>query len=191
MAHEYAVGDLVSYDSLIGNVFARGEVEQVTDGGMVIFRISSTRPANLDDPWAVGQLISVEKRSPGLLFIKRSRRSDSPKRPERSRTPKRRSQHGGGLKLKTIRKSHRAEKKFDAVFDKDGKEKIVSFGAAGMSNYTKHKNATRKQRYLKRHTGKGEKWQEPDTPGALSRWVLWNKPSFRDSVADFKKRFNL
>jgi hypothetical protein len=53
-----------------------------------------------------------------------------------------------GLKLKTIRRSHRPEKKFDAVFDKDGKEKIVSFGAAGMSNYTKHKNATRKQRYL-------------------------------------------
>jgi len=95
------------------------------------------------------------------------------------------------LKLKTIRKSRKAEKKFDAVFDKDGKEKIVSFGAAGMSNYTKHKNATRKQRYLKRHTGKGEKWQQPDTPGALSRWVLWNKPSFRESVADFRRRFNL
>jgi len=95
------------------------------------------------------------------------------------------------LKLKTIRKSHRAEKKFDAVFDKDGREKIVSFGAAGMSNYTKHKNATRKQRYLKRHTGKGEKWQEPDTPGALSRWILWNKTSFKDSVADYRRRFKL
>ena len=95
------------------------------------------------------------------------------------------------LKLKTIRKSHRPEKKFDAVFEKNGREKIVSFGAAGMSNYTKHKNATRKQRYIRRHTGKGEKWRQPDTPGALSRWVLWNKPSFRDSVADFKKRFNL
>ena len=116
------------------------------------------------------------------------------------------------LKLKTIRKSRKAEKKFDAVFVEDGKcrqsrptrralrpdgerlcrkEKIVSFGAAGMSNYTKHKNATRKQRYLKRHTGKGEKWEQPDTPGALSRWVLWNKPSFRDSVADFRRRFNL
>ena len=95
------------------------------------------------------------------------------------------------LKLKAIRKSRKAEKKFDAVFDKDGKEKVVSFGAAGMSNYTKHKNATRKQRYLKRHTGKGEKWQQPDTPGALSRWILWNKPSFRDSVADFKRRFSL
>jgi len=113
------------------------------------------------------------------------------------------------LRLKAIRRSHRAEKKFDAVFDMDGKcrqtrralrpegerlcskEKVVSFGAAGASDYTKHKNSTRKQRYIKRHTGKGEKWQQPDTPGALSRWILWNKPSFKESVADFKRRFRL
>jgi len=96
------------------------------------------------------------------------------------------------MKLKTIRKSHRKDKKFDAVFEKDdGKEKIVPFGAEGYSDYTKHKDKTRKQRYLKRHTGKGEKWEQPDTPGALSRWVLWNKPTFDASVADFKKRFDL
>jgi hypothetical protein len=95
------------------------------------------------------------------------------------------------LRLKTIRRSHRAEKKYDAVFEKNGREKVVSFGAAGMSNYTKHKNVTRKGRYLRRHTGKGEKWGQPDTPGALSRWILWNKPSFRDSVADYKRRFGL
>jgi len=93
------------------------------------------------------------------------------------------------LRLKSIRSSHRPEKKWDAVFEKNGREKVVSFGARGMSDYTKHKNATRKQRYIKRHTGKGESWNKPDTPGALSRWVLWNKPSFRASVADYKKRF--
>lgn len=95
------------------------------------------------------------------------------------------------LRLKTIKKSHRPEKKFDAVFLRDGREKTVSFGAAGMSDFTKHKNVTRKARYLKRHTGKGEKWSQPDTAGALSRWILWNKPSFRASVADFKRRFHL
>jgi|UniRef100_A0A6C0B103 hypothetical protein len=96
------------------------------------------------------------------------------------------------MKLKTVRRSHRPEKKWDAIFEKDnGKEKVVSFGAAGMSDYTKHKDKTRKARYLKRHSGMGEHWRKPDTPGALARWVLWNKPSFRASVHDFKKRFNL
>jgi len=93
------------------------------------------------------------------------------------------------LRLKAIRKSRKAEKKYDAVFERNGREKTISFGAAGMSDYTKHKNATRKARYIKRHSGMGESWNKPDTAGALSRWILWNKPSFRDSVAAYKKRF--
>lgn len=98
----------------------------------------------------------------------------------------------GKMRLKTIRRSHRPEKKWDALFETDkGKEKVVSFGAAGMSDYTKHKDKTRRARYLKRHGNMGESWNKPDTPGALSRWVLWNKPSFKASVADFKKRFKL
>jgi len=97
----------------------------------------------------------------------------------------------GKLRLKTVRRSHRPEKKWDAVFERNGREKVVSFGAAGMSDYTKHKNATRKQRYISRHSGMGESWNKPDTAGALSRWILWNKPSFRASLADYKRRFNL
>jgi hypothetical protein len=95
------------------------------------------------------------------------------------------------LRLKTVKKSHRPEKKFDAVFIRDGREKTISFGAAGMSNFTKHKNVTRRARYLKRHSGMGENWSQPDTAGALSRWILWNKPTFKASLADFRRRFRV
>jgi hypothetical protein len=96
------------------------------------------------------------------------------------------------MRLKTIRRSHRPEKKWDAVFVKDnGKEKVVPFGARGMSDFTKHKDTRRRSLYLKRHSGMGEHWDQPDTPGALSRWILWNKPSFNDSLQSFKKRFRL
>lgn len=96
------------------------------------------------------------------------------------------------MKLKTIKRSHKKDKKWDAVFVyPDGHTKTVPFGARGMSDYTKHKDKTRKQRYLKRHAGMGEHWNKPDTAGALSKWVLWNKPTFKASVADFKKRFKL
>jgi len=96
------------------------------------------------------------------------------------------------LRLKTIRKSHRKEKKWDGIFlTSDGKEKVVPFGARGMSDFTKHKDVTRRARYLKRHSGMGEHWNKPDTPGALSRWVLWNKPTLRASISDFKRRFKL
>jgi hypothetical protein len=70
-------------------------------------------------------------------------------------------------------------------------QQIVPFGQKGYSDYTKHKDKTRKARYIKRHSGMGEHWNKPDTPGALSYHILWNKPSFKASVADFKKRFDL
>jgi hypothetical protein len=95
------------------------------------------------------------------------------------------------VKLKTIKRSHRPDKKWDAVFEKEGKEKVVSFGAKGYSDFTKHKDVTRKARYIKRHSGMGEHWNKPDTPGALSRWILWNKPSLKGSLRDFRKRFNI
>jgi hypothetical protein len=95
------------------------------------------------------------------------------------------------MRLKTLRRSRNPEKKWDAVFEKEGKEKVVSFGAKGYSDFTKHKNVTRKARYIKRHSGMGEHWNKPDTPGALSRWILWNKPSLKGSLRDFKKRFSL
>jgi hypothetical protein len=95
------------------------------------------------------------------------------------------------MRFKTLRRSRNPEKKWDAVFEKDGKDKVVSFGAKGYSDFTKHKNTTRKARYIKRHSGMGEHWDKPDTPGALSRWILWNKPSLKGSLRDFRKRFNI
>jgi hypothetical protein len=96
------------------------------------------------------------------------------------------------LRLKTIRRSHRSDKKWDAVFVKpNGREIITPFGQKGYSDYTKHKDPTRKQRYLNRHSGMGEHWNQPTTPGALSKWILWNKPSFKASLKDFKRRFKL
>jgi hypothetical protein len=96
-----------------------------------------------------------------------------------------------GLRLKTIRPSRRAEKKWDAVFvGPDGRERVTPFGQKGYSDFTKHKDVTRRARYLKRHRGMGEDWSDPTTPGALSKWILWNKPTFRASLKDYKKRFN-
>ena len=78
----------------------------------------------------------------------------------------------------------------------DGKTKTTHFGQRGASDYTKHGEKERMERYLERHgggttTSTKEDWQDPTTAGALSRWILWNKPSLSASFNDFKKRFNL
>ena len=94
------------------------------------------------------------------------------------------------MKLVKIIPSSKAEKKYDAVFETDkGRSKTVSFGAKGMSDYTINKDPVRKERYLNRHRAR-EDWDKPDSPGALSRWLLWNLPTFSASLADYKRRFN-
>ena len=72
-----------------------------------------------------------------------------------------------------IQKSRRKDKKLDAVID--GK-KTISFGAAGMSDFTLHKDDDRKQRYIARHQ-KNENWRDPKTAGfILSTYYGINQP---------------
>ena len=93
--------------------------------------------------------------------------------------------------LISIKKSTKSDKKTMAIFEDchTGRRKITHFGAAGMSDYTKHKDSNRKRLYLARHKN-NENWNDPTTAGSLSRWILWNKTSLQESIADYKRRFN-
>ena len=78
-----------------------------------------------------------------------------------------------------------------AVFTLDnGRTRTVHFGAAGASDFTQHRDVARKQRYLARHRPR-EDWTKPMTAGALARWLLWNRETLRESVADYLHRFDL
>ncbi len=59
-------------------------------------------------------------------------------------------------------------------------EKKIYFGAAEYSDFTQHRDETRRQRYIKRHE-KNEDWSKSgiDTAGFWSRWLLWSKPSIK------------
>ena len=90
-----------------------------------------------------------------------------------------------------IKKSTKPEKKLMAVFSLDnGRTRTTHFGSAGMSDFPTHKDEKRKSRYLARHRPR-ENWNDPLSAGALSRWILWDKPTRRASIQAFKKRFNL
>jgi hypothetical protein len=93
--------------------------------------------------------------------------------------------------LESIEPSDSPTKKMVAIFRlNNGKTRKVQFGSKGYSNYSLHKNKSRRQRYIDRHSAR-ENFNDPMTPGALSRWILWNKPTIAGSVRDFKKRFGL
>ena len=98
----------------------------------------------------------------------------------------------------SIKKSDKPEKKLMAIFrnKKTKKDKQVYFGSSANKDYTiysksdKVKAEKMKSAYIARHAPR-ETWDNPVTPGALSRWILWNKPTIKASIADFKKKFNL
>ena len=84
-----------------------------------------------------------------------------------------------------IKPSHLSSKKYDAIID--GK-KTIPFGAKGMSDYTKHKDNERKERYIDRHK-KNENWNDPKTAGFYSKNILWNKKTITESIRDTNNRF--
>ena len=94
------------------------------------------------------------------------------------------------MKLISIKPSTKSDKKLQAIFENNGRTKTIHFGSKGMDDFTKTRDEEQKKRYLARHRA-NENWNKPDTAGALSRWILWNKPTRQASIADYKKRFNL
>lgn len=98
------------------------------------------------------------------------------------------------MKLQSIRKAKDGVHKYIATFILDtGRIKKVRFGAMGYNDYTSFPaeiRDERRARYLKRHKER-EEWNHPDTPGALSRWVLWEHTSLRTAIREFKKRFGI
>lgn len=92
--------------------------------------------------------------------------------------------------LLSIKKSLDHKHKLVATFSVDGKIKNIKFGQYGASDYTIHKDAERKARYIVRHKNR-ENWNDPFSRGALSYYILWNKPTLSQSIKDFKSKFNL
>ena len=99
------------------------------------------------------------------------------------------------IALKSIKKSDRTNKKYKATFTihKDGKkkEKTTYFGYPSQTDpkndYTRHKDKNRRNRYIWRHM-KDTRTGDPTRAGYLSLYVLWNKPSLKASITDYKKR---
>jgi len=84
-------------------------------------------------------------------------------------------------------KSDRPEKKY-YIITNDNKK--VYFGQASASDFTIHKDEARKQRYINRHK-KNENWNNKDTAGFWSRWLLWEKPSIKESYEFIRRKFNI
>ena len=97
-----------------------------------------------------------------------------------------------------IKESTNKNKKLMAIFYKDNKKiKTVHFGSKPNKDFTiyskeldKKGAIKKKENYIKRHEVR-ENFNNFMTAGSLSRYILWNKPTVKESIKDYLKRFKL
>lgn len=91
-------------------------------------------------------------------------------------------------KLIKIEESPIANKKLRAIFS-DGTK--TDFGSKKSETYINHKDKKKRDNYIARHSQLNEDWNDPKTAGALSRYILWEKPNINDAVKNYKKKFSV
>ena len=85
-------------------------------------------------------------------------------------------------------KSDKPGKKYYIIAESNRK---IYFGASGYSDFTIHKDEQRKQRYIDRHKN-DETWSKSGVDTCFwSSWLLWNKPTIKESYTDIKRRFSI
>lgn len=84
-----------------------------------------------------------------------------------------------------IKPSHLPDKKYDAVIDG---RKTIPFGAKNYSDFTIHKDEARKERYISRHKAT-ENWNNYETAGFWSRWLLWEKLTLTEAARNINHKF--
>jgi hypothetical protein len=93
--------------------------------------------------------------------------------------------------------------KYMAIFYMDTGDKVhikkVTFGGRGYRDYISYyeedpeKAFTRRENYLDRHRPReNEFWDSnPMAASALSKWILWNRPTLEESLLSYKRKFKL
>lgn len=101
------------------------------------------------------------------------------------------------MKLVSILKSDKPEKKLKAVFENDGRTKTVYFGSSANMDYTRYYKRDgpeianeRKRLYRIRHK-KDLETKDFTRPGYLSWFLLWSEPTLEEAIKKYKQRFNL
>jgi hypothetical protein len=95
------------------------------------------------------------------------------------------------MRLLEIKESTRANKKWMALIEKDGKILKRHFGAKGYPDYTTPPHSDVKRNlYILRHSA-NESFNDPTTPATLSRFLLWEKKTLPEAIKHYKKIFNI
>jgi hypothetical protein len=92
--------------------------------------------------------------------------------------------------LISLEPSNIKNKKWTAVFKSNTYyHKTVHFGDSRYKDFTQHKDKKRMELYRKRH--QHDNLDDPTSSGALSYFILWSKPDFREGLINYLEQFQL
>ena len=67
-----------------------------------------------------------------------------------------------------------------------------NFGDSRYKNFTDHQDEAKKKSYLARFGATSDFTKNGIHSSSFwSRWLLWNKPTLKESIKDVEKRFNI
>ena len=90
--------------------------------------------------------------------------------------------------LLSLQKLKGDKKKYVARFNVDGRIRTQKFGSSGHSDYTKHRDRARRERYISRHK-KDLKTGDPTRAGYLSMYILWGQhPSVKKNRIIYERK---
>lgn len=87
-----------------------------------------------------------------------------------------------------LQKSYLPSKKFQVI--NVGTGKTIHFGAKGYSDFILSKDERKRENYILRHKVR-ENWNDLSKAGTWSRYLLWNKPTLKESIDDMEKLFDI
>ena len=95
----------------------------------------------------------------------------------------------------SLNKSDQPDKKYMVELESSsGRKKVIHFGAKGMNDYTTFnalERDERRRRYLMRHRAR-ENWNDPETAGFWSRWILWgDTPNIQTNLKRVRAKFSI
>ena len=84
--------------------------------------------------------------------------------------------------------SNRKNKRFKAKVN----DKTIHFGAKNGSTFIDHKDVQKKKNYIRRHGAMGnQNWNDLNTAGAWSRWLLWSEEDIDKAIKKIEGKFNV
>jgi hypothetical protein len=91
--------------------------------------------------------------------------------------------------------STRKRKKFMVVIETDEMKRTIHFGGVRKNGewYGDFTLGGNRESYIARHEKNNEDWTKKGifTAGFWSRWLLWEKPTYRESKKFIEDRFNI